>query len=51
LGNVVYLRPEQVYFEFRSFFSRPLSFWLFYYFLNGMILLSYGNNCWFGVYI
>jgi hypothetical protein len=26
LGNVVYLRPEQVYFEFRSFFSRPLSF-------------------------
>jgi hypothetical protein len=34
LGNVVYLRPEQVYFEFRSFFSRPLSFWLFYYFFE-----------------
>jgi hypothetical protein len=34
LGNVVYLRPEQVYFEFRSFFSRPLTTtWIFVFLL------------------
>jgi hypothetical protein len=38
LGNVVYLRPEQVYFEFTHFFSRPLitslpQYYLFIYLL------------------